>query len=80
VFLAQDLGDDGPYPGLLMLDNPFQQGIASEVVHEVLRDIANAADATGAQVISTQAVPVPRPSPGIEQIIMPNTYIGEPDS
>jgi hypothetical protein len=80
LFLAQDLGDDGPYPGLLMLDNPFQQGIASEVVHEVLRDIANAAEATGAQVISTQAVPVPRLTPEIEQIFMPNTYIGEPDS
>jgi hypothetical protein len=80
LLLAQDLGDDGPYPGLLMLDNPFQQGIASEVVHEVLRDIANAAEATGAQVISTQAVPVPRLTPEIEQIFMPNTYIGEPDS
>ncbi|WP_328876835.1 hypothetical protein [Streptomyces sp. NBC_00299] len=63
-----------------MLDNPFQQGIASDVVHEVLRDIADAAQATGAQVISTQAVPVPRLSPGIEQITMPNTYIGEPES
>ncbi|MFF3891279.1 hypothetical protein [Streptomyces sp. NPDC001914] len=80
LFLARDLGGDCPYPGLLMLDNPFQQGIASDVVHEVLRDIADAAQATGAQVISTQAVPVPLLSPDIEQIIMPNTYIGEPES
>ncbi|GGV48095.1 hypothetical protein GCM10010495_77390 [Kitasatospora herbaricolor] len=80
LFLAQDMGGDCPYPGLLMLDNPFQHGIANEVVHGVLRDIAEAARQTGAQVISTQAVPVPSPAASIKQIRMPRTYIGESPS
>ncbi|MBV6701936.1 hypothetical protein KV557_33350 [Kitasatospora aureofaciens] len=77
LFLAKDMDGDCPYPGLLMLDNPFQQGIADEVVHGVLRDIAEAARETGSQVISTQAVPVPGPAASIRQIRMQKTYIGE---
>ncbi|ROR33852.1 hypothetical protein [Kitasatospora cineracea] len=77
LFLAKDMDGDCPYPGLLMLDNPFQQGIANEVVHGVLRDIAKAAEETGAQVISTQAVPVPGAMKTIKQIRMRTAYIGE---
>ena len=80
LFLAADMGGDCPYPGLLLLDNPFQQGIAAEVVHDVLRDMAEAAHITGSQIISTQAVPVPRLVPGMRQITMPNTYLGESSS
>lgn len=41
-------------PGLLMLDNPYQQGLPARIVHGALNQIAGAAIAYGAQVIVTQ--------------------------
>ncbi|MFF5303287.1 hypothetical protein ACFY5F_28335 [Streptomyces sp. NPDC013161] len=73
-FLASDLDEEAAFPGLLLLDNPYQQGIGAIVVDDVLRDLANAAQTTGAQVISTQAVPVPRDPATIREIRMPREY------
>ncbi|WP_369199275.1 hypothetical protein [Streptomyces sp. PU-14G] len=74
LFLASDLDEEAAFPGLLLLDNPYQQGIGNTVVDDVLRDLANAAQATGTQVISTQAVPVPRDPATIQVIRMPTEY------
>jgi hypothetical protein len=48
-------------PGLLMLDNPYQQGLTDDVVAAAVTRIAAAADEMGAQVLLTQA----RPASGI---------------
>ncbi|MGB8941625.1 MAG: hypothetical protein WCD21_15525 [Streptomyces sp.] len=74
LFLASDLDEEAAFPGLLLLDNPYQQGIGTTVVDDVLRDLANAAQATGTQVISTQAVPVPLDPATIREIHMPTEY------
>lgn len=74
LFLASDLDEEAAFPGLLLVDNPYQQGIDTAVVDNVLRDLATAARATGTQIISTQAVPVPRDSATIREIHMPREY------
>lgn len=48
-------------PGMLMLDNPYQQGLSPEVVTAAVTLLAAAADELGAQVVLTQA----RPANGI---------------
>jgi phage host-nuclease inhibitor protein Gam len=74
LFLASDLDKEAASPGLLLLDNPYQQGIDATVVDNVLHDLATAARATGTQIISTQAVPTPRDSATIREIHMPREY------
>lgn len=74
LFLASDLDEEAACPGLLLLDNPYQQGIGTTVVDDVLRDLAYAAQTTGTQVISTQAVPVPHDPAAIREIHMPTEY------
>jgi hypothetical protein len=45
-------------PGVLLLDNPYQQGLTDEVVSAAVARIADAANDVGAQVLLTQARPV----------------------
>ena len=42
-------------PGLLLLDNPYQQGLSAGLVIDAISRIANAAQQLGAQVVLTQA-------------------------
>ncbi|MER7112049.1 hypothetical protein [Streptomyces sp. NPDC000229] len=70
LFLVSDLSEEAASPRLLLLDNPYQQGIDTTAVDDVLQDLANAARATGTQVISTQALPVPRDPATIREIHM----------
>ncbi|MEU4134453.1 hypothetical protein [Streptomyces wuyuanensis] len=74
LFLERDLDQECAFPGLLLLDNPYQQGINPAVVRRVLEDLATAARDTGTQVISTQALQPPRNPATIRQIEMPNVY------
>lgn len=73
LFLATDLDNESAFPGLLILDNPYQQGIDAAVVQSALKDLAGAARATGSQVISTQAIPA-RKLANAREIRMPNVY------
>ncbi|WP_406405327.1 hypothetical protein [Streptomyces sp. NBC_01643] len=76
LYLAQDLDQDCAFPGCLILDNPYQQGIDEHIVMRVLTTIAQAAEETGTQVISTQQLVQPKPPtiPAIRTIPMPNVY------
>jgi hypothetical protein len=42
-------------PGILLLDNPYQQGLPADVVTEAISRIGAAADQVGGQVVLTQA-------------------------
>ncbi|MFF4874180.1 hypothetical protein [Streptomyces sp. NPDC000961] len=74
LFLERDLDRECAFPGLLLLDNPYQQGIDQNVVRRVLLKLADAAQETGSQVISTQAVEPPMNPRTIRQIPMPTVY------
>ncbi|WP_314249836.1 hypothetical protein [Streptomyces sp. DSM 40907] len=43
LFLNEDLDQECAFPGLLLLDNPYQQGIAADVVRQALIELAEAA-------------------------------------
>jgi len=74
LFIATDLDEECAFPGLLMLDNPYQQGIDPDVVRTVLKDLALAAQITGTQVISTQALLPPSDPQTIREIKMSKVY------
>ncbi|MGC0400461.1 hypothetical protein RKD27_003105 [Streptomyces sp. SAI-126] len=74
LFLEHDLDDECAFPGLLLLDNPYQQGIDENVVRRVLHILAQAARDTGTQVISTQALTPPADPKTIRVIPMPRVY------
>ncbi|WP_413116252.1 hypothetical protein ACK1X7_37095 [Streptomyces sp. CY1] len=77
LYLARDLDEECAFPGLLLLDNPYQQGIDEHIVMDVLTKVAQAAEDTGTQVISTQQLVQPRPPRGINtirELLMPNVY------
>ncbi|MDX3733697.1 hypothetical protein ACIPPJ_35445 [Streptomyces sp. NPDC086091] len=74
LFLANDLDEECAFPGFLMLDNPYQQGIDASVIKAVLQDLGEAAQATGTQVITTQALPEPLRGENIRHIKMPQVY------
>ncbi|MFC7978893.1 hypothetical protein ACPCAE_00855 [Streptomyces cinereoruber] len=74
LFLEHDLDDECAFPGLLLLDNPYQQGIDENVVRRVLRTLAQAASETGTQVISTQALTPPADPKTIRVLSMPRAY------
>ncbi|MCW2767081.1 MAG: hypothetical protein JWO11_3040 [Nocardioides sp.] len=42
-------------PGILLLDNPYQQGLPADVVAEAISRIGESADQVGGQVVLTQA-------------------------
>ncbi|MGW8729234.1 hypothetical protein ACWGNF_24790 [Streptomyces sp. NPDC055808] len=74
LFLDRDLDKECAFPGLLLLDNPYQQGIDENVVRRVLHKLAQAARDTGTQVISTQAHPPHADSKTTRVIPMPRVY------
>lgn len=74
LFLERDLDRECAFPGFLLLDNPYQQGIDQSIVGRVLLKLADAARETGTQVISTQAVTPPKNPQTIRQIPMPTVY------
>ncbi|MET9466556.1 hypothetical protein ABZY44_17465 [Streptomyces sp. NPDC006544] len=74
LFLDRDLDEECAFPGLLLLDNPYQQGIDENVVRRVLHKLAQAARDTGTQVISTQAHPPKADAKAIRMIPMPRVY------
>ncbi|MGV4988940.1 hypothetical protein [Streptomyces sp. NRAIS3] len=74
LFLANDLDEECAFPGLLMLDNPYQQGIDASVIKSVLQDLGEAAQATGTQVITTQALPASLRGENVRHIHMPQVY------
>ncbi|WP_327372366.1 hypothetical protein [Streptomyces sp. NBC_01217] len=74
LFLESDLDEECAFPGLLLLDNPYQQGIAASVVHQALTELAEAAHATGTQVISTQTLRPPSAQHTIREIPMLQVY------
>ncbi|MGW4510120.1 hypothetical protein ACWENO_36330 [Streptomyces sp. NPDC004436] len=74
LFLDSDLDEECAAPGLLLLDNPHQQGIAASVVHQALTELAEAAHATGTQVISTQTLRPPSGQHTMREIPMPQVY------
>ncbi|WP_381562701.1 hypothetical protein [Streptomyces eurythermus] len=74
LFLANDLDEECAFPGFLMLDNPYQQGIDADVIKSVLHDFAEAAEITGTQVITTQALPETLNGDNIRHIKMSQVY------
>lgn len=74
LFLEADLDEECAFPGLLLLDNPYQQGIAAGVVQQALIELAEAARATGTQIISTQTLRPPRARHTIREIPMLQVY------
>lgn len=74
LFLERDLDQECAFPGLLLLDNPHQQGIAHDVVRQALTELAGAARDTGTQVISTQTLRPPNDPETIREIAMPKVY------
>ncbi|MFI0091813.1 hypothetical protein [Streptomyces bobili] len=74
LFLERDLDQECAFPGLLLLDNPHQQGIAPDVVRQALTELAAAARDTGTQVISTQTLRPPNNPETIREIAMPKVY------
>jgi hypothetical protein len=54
LHIDRDLSDRACPPGMLLLDNPYQQGLNPGVVVDGVQRIANAASVNGAQVIVTQ--------------------------
>jgi hypothetical protein len=70
----KDLDQECAFPGPLLLDNPYQQGIAHAVVRQALTELAQAAHDTGTQVISTQTPRAPAAPETIHEIRMPKTY------
>ncbi|MEV6319339.1 hypothetical protein [Streptomyces sp. NPDC051776] len=74
LFLDRDLDQECAFPGLLLLDNPYQQGIARDVVRSALIELAEAARDTGTQVISTQTARAPHAPDIIRGIDMPRVY------
>ncbi|MGW7197661.1 hypothetical protein [Streptomyces chryseus] len=71
LFLEKNLDRECAFPGLLMLDNPYQQVIAADVVRQALTELAEAARPTGTQVISTQTLRPPSVPETIREIPMP---------
>jgi len=61
-------------PGVLLLDNPYQQGIPSDEVERALNIIGEAAHATGSQVVVTQTRSAQFFEFGHEEIHMPKVY------
>jgi hypothetical protein len=74
LFLANDLDEECAFPGFLMLDNPYQQGIDAGVIKSVLQDLGEAAQATGTQVITTQALSESLRTKNVRHIEMPQVY------
>ncbi|MEV4660125.1 hypothetical protein [Micromonospora sp. NPDC049301] len=61
-------------PGILLLDNPYQQGLPADVVVHAIGRIGTAADQVGGQVILTQARPVSGITAPHASIQMPQEY------
>jgi hypothetical protein len=61
-------------PGVLLLDNPYQQGIPSAEVERALELIGEAAHATGSQVVVTQTRSAQSFGVGHEEIHMQKVY------
>jgi len=53
--LDTDLPNRGNGPGTLLLDNPYQQGVADDVIRTATDLLSGAADIVGAQVVLTAA-------------------------
>ncbi|MFD9428975.1 MULTISPECIES: hypothetical protein [unclassified Streptomyces] len=74
LFLERDLDQECAFPGLLLLDNPHQQGTAHDVVRQALTELAAAAPDTGTQVISTRTLRPPNDPETIREIAMSRVY------
>lgn len=76
LHLEADLNVQGCPPRVLLLDNPYQQGLPLDVVLDAVNRLASAATQHGVQVILTQA----RGTSGITaphaEIVMPDEYAG----
>lgn len=76
LHLDADLNSRACPPGVLLLDNPYQQGLPANVVLNAVNRLASAAHQHGVQVVLTQA----RSASGITapraEIVMPNEYAG----
>jgi hypothetical protein len=59
LYLHSDLPGQSPAPGLMILDNPYQQGISDDVIAEALDRFSTTARELGVQVIATVAKDVP---------------------
>lgn len=74
LHLDSDLGRRAYAPGILLLDNPYQQGIRPEIVLEGVNRLALAANSNGVQVVLTQS----RSATGITaphaEVRMPREY------
>jgi hypothetical protein len=75
LHLESDLGQKAYPPGVLLLDNPYQQDIDRDIVREAVDRIGQAADANGVQVVLTQSQPAINISEPIAVITMPREYI-----
>ncbi|MFD2414846.1 hypothetical protein [Amycolatopsis pigmentata] len=69
-----DLGTRACPPGVLLLDNPYQQGLPPGTVVEAINRIAAAAETHGTQVILTQATTARNISAPHTEIVMPREY------
>jgi hypothetical protein len=59
LHLRIDLSGQSHSPGVVILDNPYQQGIHDPVIAEALESFNHAAEQFGVQVIATVARDVP---------------------
>ena len=74
LYLSADLGLAAYPPGVLMLDNPYQQGIRPEIVLEAVNRLGMAADQNGVQVVLTQSRPASGLTAPYSEIQMPREY------
>jgi len=74
LHLDRDLGGQACAPGVLLLDNPFQQGIRVNVVTEAINRLGDAANKHGVQIILTQSRNATNISVPHSEIRMPREY------
>jgi hypothetical protein len=74
LHLDVDLGRRAYPPGILLLDNPYQQGISPSIVLEAVNRLGHAADQNGVQVVITQSRSVAEISVPHAEVKMPREY------
>jgi hypothetical protein len=74
ISLDETFGQGVCAPGVLLLDNPYQQGLRQSIVLESLNRLAWAANSRGAQIILTQPRTMNRVSAPHAEISMLNVY------
>lgn len=76
LHLSGDLPEMANAPGLLLLDNPYQQGLPPIVVQAAINLLGRAAETQGTQIVLTQARPATGISARHTELVMRTEYAG----